>query len=78
MRALVAGSPLDAEKAFALTDGNPYFVSELVASAVGSSVPPTVVDAVLGSCAGSNQHIRTSWSCSLLCRRPSTANSSMP
>lgn len=48
MRALVAGSPLDAEKAFALTDGNPYFVSELVASAVDSSVPPTVVDAVLG------------------------------
>jgi hypothetical protein len=48
VRALVAGSSLDAEEVYALSDGNPYFVSELVASAVGSSVPPTVVDAVLG------------------------------
>jgi hypothetical protein len=36
------------DEVFALSDGNPYFVSELVASAVGSSVPRTVVDAVLG------------------------------
>ena len=48
VRTLVAGSPLDAEEVYALSDGNPYFVNELVASAVGSSVPPTVVDAVLG------------------------------
>jgi hypothetical protein len=39
---------LNVDEVFALSDGNPYFVSELVASAVGSSVPPTVVDAVLG------------------------------
>ena len=48
VRALVVGSSLDAEEVYALSDGNPYFVNELVASAVGSSVPPTVVDAVLG------------------------------
>ena len=41
-------SALDVDEVFALSDGNPYFVSELVASAVGSSVPLTVVDAVLG------------------------------
>jgi predicted ATPase len=63
VRALVAGSPLDAEEAFALTDGNPYFVSELVASAVGPSVPPTVVDGrrrgtreAPPACAGSSGH----------------------
>ena len=48
VRQLVAGSSLDADEVFALSDGNPYFVSELIASAVGSNVPPTVVDAVLG------------------------------
>lgn len=48
VRELVAGSSLDVDEIFALSDGNPYFVSELVASAVDSSVPPTVVDAVLG------------------------------
>ena len=48
VRTLVAGSSLDADEVYALSDGNPYFVSELVASAVDSSVPPTVVDAVLG------------------------------
>ena len=48
VRELIADSLLDVDEVFALSDGNPYFVSELVASAVGSSVPPTVVDAVLG------------------------------
>jgi DNA-binding CsgD family transcriptional regulator/tetratricopeptide (TPR) repeat protein len=48
VRELVAGSALDVDEVFALSDGNPFFVSELVASAVGSNVPPTVVDAVLG------------------------------
>jgi ATP/maltotriose-dependent transcriptional regulator MalT len=48
VRELVSGSSLDVNEIFALSDGNPYFVSELVASAVDSSVPPTVVDAVLG------------------------------
>jgi predicted ATPase len=48
VRTLVGDSQLDAEEVFTLSDGNPYFVSELVASAIGSIVPPTVVDAVLG------------------------------
>jgi predicted ATPase len=48
VRELVADSALDVDEVFALSDGNPYFISELVASAVGSSVPLTVVDAVLG------------------------------
>ena len=46
--ALTAGSGLDAERVFEMTEGNPYFVSELVASADEASVPPTVVDAVTG------------------------------
>ncbi|UOQ90627.1 AAA family ATPase [Agromyces endophyticus] len=51
--ALTAGSGLDAGRVFATTAGNPYFVSELVASAGESSagesgVPQTVVDAITG------------------------------
>lgn len=45
---LTEGSGLDAERVFAATDGNPYYVSELVASADKAGVPPTVVDAVTG------------------------------
>ena len=45
------------EEVFALSDGNPYLVSELVASAIGSTVPPTVVDAVLGRLAPAHQDI---------------------
>jgi ATP/maltotriose-dependent transcriptional regulator MalT len=45
---LTAGSGLDAERIHAITDGNPYFVTELVASAGQARVPPTVVDAVTG------------------------------
>ena len=39
VRELVAGSSLNVDEIFGLSDGNPYFVSELVASAVDSSVP---------------------------------------
>ncbi len=46
--ALTAGSGLDADRVYAMTEGNPYFVSELVASADAARVPPTVVDAVTG------------------------------
>lgn len=46
--ALTAGSGLDADRVYAMTAGNPYFVSELVASADEAGVPPTVVDAVTG------------------------------
>ena len=46
--ALTAGSGLDADRVYAMTEGNPYFVSELVASADEARVPPTVVDAVTG------------------------------
>ncbi|HWH97437.1 MAG TPA: AAA family ATPase [Pseudolysinimonas sp.] len=45
---LTEGSGLDADRVFAQTSGNPYFVSELVASADAASVPPTVVAAVTG------------------------------
>ena len=45
---LTAGSGLDADRVYAMTEGNPYFVSELVASADEDGVPPTVVDAVTG------------------------------
>ncbi|MRG59627.1 AAA family ATPase [Agromyces sp. CFH 90414] len=46
--ALTEGSGLDADRVYAMTEGNPYFVSELVASADEVRVPPTVVDAVTG------------------------------
>src|SRR4051812_39414688 len=38
VRELVAGRSLDVDEVYALSDGNPYFVSELVASAIGSSI----------------------------------------
>ncbi|WP_448002598.1 ATP-binding protein [Agromyces bauzanensis] len=43
---LTAPLGLDPDRVFALTGGNPYFVSELVATADAARVPPTVVDAV--------------------------------
>jgi hypothetical protein len=46
--ALTADSGLDADRVYRMTEGNPYFVSELVASADEARVPPTVVDAVTG------------------------------
>lgn len=47
VRELSAGSPVDAAGLFALTSGNPFFVHELLASAGGEAVPPTIADAVL-------------------------------
>lgn len=45
---LTAGTGIDVGRVVALTEGNPYFVSEIVASADEVRVPPTVVDAVTG------------------------------
>jgi DNA-binding CsgD family transcriptional regulator len=47
VRELSAGSSVDAHDLFALTSGNPFFVQELLASAQGERVPPTIADAVL-------------------------------
>jgi DNA-binding CsgD family transcriptional regulator/tetratricopeptide (TPR) repeat protein/type II secretory pathway predicted ATPase ExeA len=47
VRQLSAGSSVDAHDLFALTSGNPFFVHELLASAQGERVPPTITDAVL-------------------------------
>ena len=47
VRQLSAGSPVDTNDLFALTSGNPFFVHELLASAQGERVPPTIADAVL-------------------------------
>ena len=46
VRVLTAHSGLDPDRVSSLTGGNPYFVSELVASADTAHVPPTVVDSV--------------------------------
>ncbi|WP_353814705.1 ATP-binding protein [Agromyces sp. SYSU T00266] len=46
--ALTEGSGLTGGRVYELTRGNPYFVTELVASADADGVPPTVVDAVTG------------------------------
>lgn len=43
---LTAHSGVDADRVFALTGGNPYFASELIASTDAVHVPRTVVDAV--------------------------------
>ena len=47
VRQLSAGSSVDAHGLFELTSGNPFFVHELLASAQGERVPPTIADAVL-------------------------------
>jgi tetratricopeptide (TPR) repeat protein len=47
VRELSAGSSVAAHDLFALTSGNPFFVQELLASAQGEHVPPTIADAVL-------------------------------
>ena len=47
VRELSEGSSVDAHELFALTSGNPFFVHELLASAQGERVPPTIADAVL-------------------------------
>jgi DNA-binding CsgD family transcriptional regulator len=47
VRQLSAGSPVGAHDLFVLTSGNPFFVHELLASAQGERVPPTIADAVL-------------------------------
>jgi DNA-binding CsgD family transcriptional regulator/tetratricopeptide (TPR) repeat protein len=44
---LSAGSSVDVHDLFALTSGNPFLVHELLASAQGERVPPTITDAVL-------------------------------
>ena len=47
VRQLSAESSVDAHDLFELTSGNPFFVHELLASAQGERVPPTIADAVL-------------------------------
>ena len=47
VRRLSASSPVNASDLFALTSGNPFFVHELLASAHGEQVPPSIADAVL-------------------------------
>ena len=45
--ALAAGAEVDTADLFRLTQGNPFFVTEVLATAPDALVPPTVVDAVL-------------------------------
>ena len=47
VRRLSAGSPVDAGEVFGLTAGNPFFVHELLVSARGERVPPSIADAVV-------------------------------
>ena len=47
VRALSSGTPVDAADLYALTSGNPFFVNELLVSAQGNAVPPSIADAVL-------------------------------
>jgi DNA-binding CsgD family transcriptional regulator len=47
VRWLSAASPVDAGQLFALTSGNPFFVTEVLAAGDGDRIPSTVVDAVL-------------------------------
>jgi DNA-binding CsgD family transcriptional regulator len=47
VRALSSGTGVDAGDLYALTSGNPFFVSELLVSAQGNAVPPSIAAAVL-------------------------------
>jgi DNA-binding CsgD family transcriptional regulator/energy-coupling factor transporter ATP-binding protein EcfA2 len=47
VRWLSAASRVDADEVFAMTSGNPFFVTEVLAGGDGGRVPSTVVDAVL-------------------------------
>ena len=47
VRWLSAASRVDADEVFALTSGNPFFVTEVLAGGDGDRVPSTIVDAVL-------------------------------
>ncbi|MFF0271392.1 ATP-binding protein [Kribbella sp. NPDC004536] len=47
VRTLSAGSSIDADELFAVTSGNPFFVTEVLASGTHAGVPATVVDATL-------------------------------
>ena len=44
---MAAGAEVDTADLFRLTQGNPFFVTEVLATAPDALVPPTVVDAVL-------------------------------
>jgi DNA-binding CsgD family transcriptional regulator/energy-coupling factor transporter ATP-binding protein EcfA2 len=48
VRRLSAASQVDAHDVFAMTSGNPFFVTEVLTAGDGDRVPSTVVDAVLG------------------------------
>jgi hypothetical protein len=48
VRRLSAASPVDAHDVFAMTSGNPFFVTEVLAAGVGERVPSTVAYTVLG------------------------------
>ncbi len=48
VRRLSAASRVDPHRVFALTSGNPFFVTEVLAAGDGDRVPSTIVDAVLG------------------------------
>ncbi|KUL27171.1 ATP-binding protein [Actinoplanes awajinensis] len=47
VRTLVAGRGLDAERVFAVTSGNPFFVTEVLGARDAEGVPATVAEAVL-------------------------------
>ncbi|WP_030661169.1 ATP-binding protein [Streptomyces cellulosae] len=52
VRALSATGRLDAAHVYEVTSGNPFFVTEVVATGDTGDVPPTVVDAVLARLRG--------------------------
>jgi DNA-binding CsgD family transcriptional regulator/tetratricopeptide (TPR) repeat protein len=46
VRRLIAAAHLDAAEVFAVTSGNPYFVTEVLSAGAATPVPLTIVDAV--------------------------------
>jgi DNA-binding CsgD family transcriptional regulator/tetratricopeptide (TPR) repeat protein len=52
VRQLTEHSPLDPDDVYAVTAGNPFFVTEVVAAGGARKVPPTIADAVRGRVAG--------------------------
>jgi DNA-binding CsgD family transcriptional regulator len=47
VRQLSAASALDSRHVYAVTSGNPFFVTEVIAAGDATHAPPTIVDAVL-------------------------------
>ncbi len=57
VRRLSADLPIDADRVFGITAGNPYFVTEVLASGDTEAVPLTIADALRARLAALDPHV---------------------